>query len=40
MRKLHRSLLSAAAFALVLSGTGPGLAKDKKEDSPDRKSVV
>lgn len=39
MRKLHRSLLSAAAFALVLSGTGPGLAKDKKEDSPAVKAA-
>ena len=33
MRKLHRSLLSVAACAMALAGTGPGLAKDKKEDA-------
>ena len=39
MRKLHRSLLSAAACALALGGTGPGLAKDKKEETPAIKAA-
>lgn len=32
MRGLRRTLLGAAACALVLAGTGPGLAKDKKKE--------
>ena len=39
MRKLHRSLLSAAACALALGGTGPGLAKDKKDETPAIKAA-
>jgi len=32
MRGLRRTLIGAAACALVLGGTGPGLAKDKKKE--------
>ena len=38
MRGLRRTLLGAAACALVL-GTGPGLAKDKKDESPAVKAA-
>ncbi len=39
MRKLPRSLLSAAACAMVLGGTAPGLAKDKKDETPAIKAA-
>ena len=38
MRGLRRTLLGAAACVLVL-GTGPGLAKDKKDESPAVKAA-
>lgn len=39
MPTMRSALLSAAALGLILTGTGPGLAKDKKEESPAVKAA-